>query len=214
MAWTVELVRAWKQDLVADGGIGASVPSMVVTGAGGTVVAVSLPPGRPELEGALGAVVAAGDGGVHFVFEGFVQLFPALDGPSVSLADRFAAGDPSVLECVNVLAYGADGSVDRRLLAFRVEGGRVVWEDVVLPDVDIGTGGPFHDVIVDGFAARAAAVASLPALRDVVRGFAGQVLVFGPWASSDPVPPTARRSGRNEVCWCGSGDKTKRCHPI
>jgi len=31
--------------------------------------------------------------------------------------------------------------------------------------------------------------------------------------SVDPNPPDrARKMRRNEVCWCGSGEKYKRCH--
>lgn len=30
--------------------------------------------------------------------------------------------------------------------------------------------------------------------------------------NSDPKPPADTTLGRNEPCWCGSGEKYKRCH--
>jgi len=43
-----------------------------------------------------------------------------------------------------------------------------------------------------------------------VKIFEGLVRLFSPKEENSPV----RELGRNDICWCGSGKKYKKCHLI
>jgi len=57
--------------------------------------------------------------------------------------------------------------------------------------------------------------AAVIAQQEQLRGQSGRsdrVSPGAPAPSLSPPSPPARKPGRNEPCWCGSGKKYKRCH--
>jgi preprotein translocase subunit SecA len=52
-----------------------------------------------------------------------------------------------------------------------------------------------------------------PAVRGIRESLGDQQVSGGPSGGARPgFTPTGARIGRNEPCWCGSGNKYKKCH--
>ncbi len=53
---------------------------------------------------------------------------------------------------------------------------------------------------------------SVPAVRAIRESLGDQVVSSGGAQARPGVTPTGARIGRNDACWCGSGNKYKKCH--
>jgi hypothetical protein len=216
LAEAVQSARRLKEDIVAHQGIGEDIaPVLHLTDrdAGRYIGGFSLSTDRERRLRQLGDIVGLSDAPlVHYVHEAYQELFDrqpsreaALAAWTVwqrtynygSLAQRFAAGDQRIVECVVVLVATATEQACA-WCPYRYEGRRVVWFD----QTTTGDGDPnrtvdseFVNAMRDGFARRTGSGLAPERISTLL-----EIPVVLPDAPA-----------RNSLCPCGSGRKVKFC---
>jgi hypothetical protein len=210
-ARAVQATRENKEALVARGGIGSDVKPLLTLMRDGAVLAgFPLEGDRHERIELIAQIVTLSDAPfVHFADESYSEDYTDLTpGDALrahvaydygSLAKRFAAHDPRVVECVTVVTVDAELAM-LTICPYRYKGRRITWlEKTVFDDEVEGLefGGGIPGALRRGLTNRAGRGPALPPRQISSRLNTGVIL--------RPEPP------RNAPCSCGSGRKAKAC---
>lgn len=204
LAATVAIIKTVKEQTVRRQGVGADLAPMLELRRHGVLSALAVIDGdRDRVLALLHALPAHTDvDRVVFVADAYTWT-PDGEPPDHGLepdelAHRFAAGDPSVTECLQLVAIDRDGTEPASIqIGYTYDRRRVVWADPEPMDI---AGGDMIDAIREGFADQA--TRSRPPVGVTwLADYLGCLLV----------EPRLIRPPRNEPCPCGSGTKAKHC---
>jgi len=204
------VAMATKERLVADEGVGADLaPAVFVRTDDGVTVAYLDTGGGVPLTDGLRQVAGTFDADhVTLIHEAYAVSDPdGVRAPAPGeLARRFANGDRTVVEAVNLLGVTRDGRIAIATLPYRYAGRRVIWDEPLYRDHPAMTiGGVLPEALEAGFADRGRPDWWTAALRLA----AGGILIQGP--HGEVVSPEAL-PGPDDACPCGSGESYATCH--
>jgi hypothetical protein len=122
------VLRRRKEQVVAEGGIGADVdPVLLVTQGSMAIGAYELPDDTAEVQATMAAAIILSDADTAYVMgDVYVSLTP-FDGPDWLLAQRFGAGDPNVVEAMSVIIVSRVGWKAVAFDLYRYRGNRIEW---------------------------------------------------------------------------------------